>query len=538
VWAYLGLPDPTPVQLDIAYNLQHAERRFILQAFRGVGKSWITVAFVLWNLLLNPNMKIMVVSAGQQLADDFSKFCKQLINGMPLLQHLKPRDGQRDSAISFDVGPATPSKDPSVKSVGITGQLAGSRADLIVGDDIEIPKNSYTHLLRERLSEMVKEFDAVLKPNGRVLYLGTPQIEASLYNRLAKDRGYTIKIWPAEIPQRIDAYHGRLADYVIRKIERGAKAGDPLDPKRFNEADLRERRMSYGTAGYALQFMLDTNPSDADKHPLKMSDVIIADVDGEMAPVKTVWGREKTNAIGNLPCGGLDGDVFYHAVWRSTEMASFTGTVLAVDPSGKGADETAYAIVKNIHGQLYLVASGGFTDGFSETTLGTIAAIAALHKVTDVIVEENYGGGMFSALLAPHLAKYAIGRINADWNGWSRGQKELRICDTLEPIFKSHRITIDRKVIEEDVKQQADAERYSLVQQITRMTRQKGALANDDRVEAFSMACAYWTERLNRDQDKQLKAHKEELLDKELQRFADHVFGHTERYERYATRRV
>lgn len=539
MWAYLGLPDPTPVQLDIARTIQEADRRFILQAFRGVGKSWITVAFVLWNLLLDPNKKIMVVSASQQLADDFSKFCKQLIHGMEMLQHLAPRDGQRDSSISFDVGPASPSKDPSVKSVGITGQLTGSRADLIIGDDVEVPKNSYTHLLRERLAELVKEFDAVLKPDGRVLYLGTPQIEASLYNRLAKDRGYSIRIWPAEIPKRLDVYHGRLAPFVVRRIERGAKPEEPMDPRRFTAEDLKERRLSYGDAGYALQFMLDTSPSDAEKHPLKCADLIVTDVDSDMAPVKMVWGRDAQHQVRDLQSGGLEGDCYYGPVWRSPEMAEYTGTVLAVDPSGMGVDETAYAIVKNLHGQLYLVASGGFKDGFGETTLATIAAMAALHKVTDVICEENYGGGMFSALLAPHLAKYStpqkqpdgsmkltpIGRINADWNGWSRGQKEMRVCDTLEPILKSHRLTVDRRVIEEDLKQQHESERYSLIQQLTRMARIKGCLPNDDRVEALSMACAYWTERMNRDQSKALKDHKADLLEQELQKFIAHATG-------------
>src|SRR5690606_37716695 len=94
VWAFLGLPKPTKVQLDIAYWLQHGPNRAILQAFRGVGKSWITVAFVLWHLLLDPQKKIMVVSAGEGLASDFTKFCFQLIHGMPPLQHLAPRHGQ------------------------------------------------------------------------------------------------------------------------------------------------------------------------------------------------------------------------------------------------------------------------------------------------------------------------------------------------------------------------------------------------------------------------------------------------------------
>jgi hypothetical protein len=61
VWRHLGLPEPTPVQYDIAHFLQHGPRRLVIEAFRGVGKSWITVAFVCWLLYCDPQLKIVVV---------------------------------------------------------------------------------------------------------------------------------------------------------------------------------------------------------------------------------------------------------------------------------------------------------------------------------------------------------------------------------------------------------------------------------------------------------------------------------------------
>jgi hypothetical protein len=132
IWDFLALPEPTPVQRDIARYLQHGPRRLMVEAFRGVGKSWISAAFCLWNLVLDPQMKVMVTSANQNRADQFSIFCKQLVNECPLLNFLQPHPDQRTSNISFDVRPATPDQSPSVKSVGITGQLTGSRADLII----------------------------------------------------------------------------------------------------------------------------------------------------------------------------------------------------------------------------------------------------------------------------------------------------------------------------------------------------------------------------------------------------------------------
>lgn len=135
VWKHLNLPDPTPVQYDIAYYLQHGARRKVIEAFRGVGKSWITSAYVIWRLLLNPQLNFLVVSASKDRADNFSTFTLQLINDIPLLNHLIPRDDQRSSKIAFDVAPAEPDHAPSVKSVGIFGQLTGGRADEIIADD-------------------------------------------------------------------------------------------------------------------------------------------------------------------------------------------------------------------------------------------------------------------------------------------------------------------------------------------------------------------------------------------------------------------
>lgn len=522
LWDHLGLPAPTPVQYDIAHTLQHGPKRLIIEGFRGVGKSWITVGFATWNLLLDPQRKVMIVSASQHLADDAAKFASQIISSWDLLKHLQPRRDQRQSALSFDVGPATPSKDPSLKAAGITGQITGTRADLIVADDIEIPKNSYTHLMREKLAEQVKEFDAILKPGGRILYLGTPQVEATIYNKLAR-RGYVVRVWPAEVPSSRDRYKGTLAPLVEQVIDRGDAAGSPVDPKRFSKTDLLERKASYGLTGYALQFMLDTTPSEADKHPLKTKDLIVHDCDPEMAHVRLVWGGAPDLVLSDLPSGGFDGDAYVRPAWKSEEMAKYQGTAMWIDPSAKGKDETAYAIVKYCHGLLYLVDVGGYLDGFAEETLKGLAGKMAEWGVNYYVVERNYGGGMFNQLLRPHVVAAAKATEDEDFKSWSVGKKEWRILDTLEPVVQSHRLVVNRRVIERDLEVQRDSEAYSLVYQMTRMARVPGALAHEDRLEAVAGAVSYWTERMNRDTQKALKAHKDKLLDQELRRWRDHV---------------
>ena len=154
LWGQLDLPSPTRAQYAIADYLQHGPKRLQISAFRGVGKSWITGAFVLWTLFNNAEKKIMIISASKERADNMSIFLQKLIIETPWLQHLQPNDeGGRWSRISFDVK-CSPHQAPSVKSVGITGQLTGSRADLMILDDIEVPGNSMTELMREKLLQL------------------------------------------------------------------------------------------------------------------------------------------------------------------------------------------------------------------------------------------------------------------------------------------------------------------------------------------------------------------------------------------------
>jgi len=520
VWQHLNLPDPTPVQYDIAQYLQHGPKRMMIQAFRGVGKSYVTSAFVCWLLYCDPQLNILVVSASKDRSDHFSIFTKRLIEEMPLLQHLKPRPGQRDSNVAFDVAPARNSHSPSVKSVGITGQLTGSRADVIVADDIESLNNSLTQIMRDQLSERVKEFDAVLKPlpTSRIIYLGTPQSEMSLYNALP-ERGYQLRIWPARLPGEPERYKGRLAPMIYGMIEQGIAADSPTDPGRFNDEDLRERQASYGRSGFALQFQLDTSLSDADRYPLKLSDLIVMHLDPRMAPAKLVWCNDPDKMIQDLPMVGLAGDRYYRPMWTSNEMADYTGSVMAIDPSGRGKDETAYAVVKILHGNLFVVDVGGFKDGYSENVLKSLSVLAKKHNVNWVRVEPNFGDGMFTQLLRPVMSRIHPCTINDEVR--SNGQKEMRIADTLEPVMNQHRLIFDAALIKKDY--EADPQ-YQLMYQMTRLTRDRGALRQDDRLDALAQAVSYWVEHMSRDTEKAAVEHREALKDAELRKFVENCF--------------
>lgn len=530
LWEQLGLPEPTLIQYDIAEYLQHGPRRRMIQAFRGVGKSWITAAYVIWRLLKNHNERILVVSASKDRADAFSVFVKRLIDEMPLLHFLRPKSGQRDSNIAFDVGPSEPHQAPSVRSVGITGQLTGGRASLIVADDVEVPKNSLTHTMREKLSEAVKEFDAVLSPGGEVVYLGTPQTEMSLYNALAQ-RGYEIRIWPARFPgpKLRDRYGERLAPFISMALDRNPKLasdcngrGAPSDPARFTDLDLVEREASYGRSGFSLQFMLDTSVSDGDRYPLKLSDLIVMAINPELAPVKVAWGSGPEQLINGVPVVGLTGDRLHRPMFIAKEFAAYQGIVMAIDPSGRGGDELAYAVVAMLNGYLYVLECKGLRGGYSDENLEMLARVAKRLKVKQIIVEENFGDGMFTKLLTPFLTR--IYPVTTEEVKHSI-QKEKRIIDTLEPVMNQHRLVVSEELLLADAK--TDEPKYQLFFQMTRITKDRGALGKDDRLDVLAMAVAYWSTAMDRDVETAEEEHRQAMLDKDLAGFMQHVLGYT-----------
>ncbi len=525
VWDHLNLPKPTDVQYDIAKYVQHGPKRSIIEAFRGVGKSWITSAYVVWLLYMNPQLNILVVSASKTRSDDFTTFTLRLLKEIPVLAHLIPTEDQRQSRISFDVGPAAASHAPSVKSVGVTGQLAGSRADVLIADDIEVPNNSATQGMRDKLSEAVKEFDAILKPDGRIIYLGTPQNQESLYNKLP-DRGYELRIWPARYPSedQMIGYGDKIAPLIVSRLENDKDLlGISTDPDRFSDFDLMEREASYGRSGFSLQFMLDTRLSDAERYPLKVGDLVVMDVPIHEGPEKVLWASDDQHIIQELPNVAFNGDHYHKPMFLPDSFVEYSGSVMSIDPSGRGKDETGYAVVKMLNGYLYVRRCGGVAGGYTEEALQKLAVIAKEEEVNEIIVESNFGDGMFNQLMLPVLGKiHPVTMSEVRHNT----QKEKRIIDVLEPVMNQHRLVVDKKVIQQDYDScqnlpPEQALRYQLMYQMTRITNDRGALTNDDRLDALAMAVQYWVDAMAQDAEHKIQSRREEVLMDEVNRMKD-----------------
>ena len=527
LWDQLGLPSPTRAQYAIADYLQYGPKRLQIQAFRGVGKSWITGAFVLWTLFNDSERKIMIISASKERADNMSIFLQKLIIETPWLSHLRPKsDDSRWSRISFDVN-CSPHQAPSVKSVGITGQLTGSRADLMILDDIEVPGNSMTEFMREKLLQLCTEAESILTPksDSRIMYLGTPQTTFTIYRKLA-ERSYRPFVWPARYPakSKLSQYEGLLAPQIQEDLEAGVEAWDCTDPDRFNNDDLLEREASMGRSNYMLQFQLDTSLSDAEKFPLKMADLVVTSVNPDSAPEAVIWCSDPQNVIKDLPTVGLPGDYFYSPMQLKGEWSSYSETICSIDPSGRGTDETAASFISQRNGFLYLHEMRAYRDGYSDSTLLNILDGCKKYNVTKLVIETNFGDGIVSELFRKHLTtrKQAVDIEEVRANV----RKEDRIIDSLEPVLNQHRLVVNRSVIDWDYNSNQDAapeERliYMLFYQMSRMCREKGAVKHDDRLDCLAQGVKYFTDALSISANEQIKLRELEEFRDQLEGFLD-----------------
>ena len=180
-------------------------------------------------------------------------------------------------------------------------------------------------------------------------------------------------------------------------------------------------------------------------------------------------------------------------------------------------------VVKMLNGYLYVRRCGGVAGGQSEEALQKLAVIVKDEKVNEIIVESNFGDGMFNQLFLPALSKvHSVTMSKFRHNT----QKERRIIDVLEPVMNQHRLVMDKKVIQKDFDScqhlpPEQALRYQLMYQLTRITADRGALTNDDRLDALAMACQYCVDAMAQDVEVRMGARREELVVTELDRLRE-----------------
>lgn len=163
-------------------NIRMSSSRLVLTAFRGAGKSTLVAILCAWRLLCRTDYRILVLSADEGLASRMVTQIRSIIEKHSLTSQLIPKPASSWSKYSLRVQNNSIWRDDSVVAQGITGNITGMRADLIIVDDVETPKTVISKHSEKSLRQRLSELEYIVTPKGNILLIGTPHSAKSLYN--------------------------------------------------------------------------------------------------------------------------------------------------------------------------------------------------------------------------------------------------------------------------------------------------------------------------------------------------------------------
>lgn len=386
------------------------ERRLLLLAFRSSGKSTICGLFAAWLLFRNPDLRVLVLAADLTLARKMVRNVKKIIERHPMTAHLKPPRADQWGADRFTVNRKLELRDPSMLAKGITTNITGSRADIIICDDVEVPNTCDTAQKRADLRERLIESDFVLVPGGTVLYIGTPHSWYSIY---------------ADAPRCETGEERPFLDGFSRKcIPVTDEAGESAWPERFTTADIERMKRSAGPNKFASQMML--------------------------TPVNIAEGRLDPSLLrfyeGCLHYSAELGELYLNGQRIVSASAWW-------DPSfgGKGGDASVLAAVfsdehgnRYLHSVKYIESDERDADDPAHQQCRKVAFMAQMLRLPSVAVEMNGIGKFLPAILRQEVARLRAGCAVREMH--SRVNKDIRILEAFDAVMAARMLYIHENV--------------------------------------------------------------------------------------------
>jgi predicted phage terminase large subunit-like protein len=211
------------------------ERMALIELPRDHGKTLQMCGRLLWELGHNPNLRIKVVCSSEAVAAERGRYLLQALNGNERVRQVFPalESGEPWSATRFSICRPASAIGPSVTAIGVGAALTGTRADLLVCDDIVDVKSLSSRAERERIKAYFRDnLMNLLEPDGRCWCLFTPWHPHDLNGELKRNGAFA---------------HFRRA------------VGDdlaPVWPERWSRLRLEERRTEIGAASFARGYRL------------------------------------------------------------------------------------------------------------------------------------------------------------------------------------------------------------------------------------------------------------------------------------------
>jgi predicted phage terminase large subunit-like protein len=236
-------------QADVHRKLQeHLDRhsRALIELPRDHGKSFQVCCRILWELGKNPDLRVKIVCATDKVAAERSRFLRDTLaqnaavrKALPDLRASKPWADR-----GFTVQRDSQSIGPSVAAFGVGAGSTGTRADLLVCDDIVDVRAIHSRAERDRVSDyFTNNLMNLLEPDGRFWGLCTPWHADDLNARLKKNEAY-------------------------RTFRRAVGPEfEPVWPEKWPAERLRERMAEIGSASFARGYRLV--PIAEDETPIR-----------------------------------------------------------------------------------------------------------------------------------------------------------------------------------------------------------------------------------------------------------------------------
>lgn len=245
-WNRLLGQDTPAIHLEMANWLELAWRmkdhQLLLMAFRSSGKSTIVGLFAAWLLYRNPDLRILVLAADSLLAKKMVRNVKRILERHDFTGDMRPAKPEEWAGDKFTVKRMMVSRDPSMLARGVTSNITGSRADIVICDDVEVPVTCDSAEKREALRERLAEISYVMVPGGTQLYIGTPHSYYTIYAEEVRE----------EIGEEYPFLHG----FKRKMIPVLNTDGQSAWPERFDLDHLRRIKRHTGPNKFASQMML------------------------------------------------------------------------------------------------------------------------------------------------------------------------------------------------------------------------------------------------------------------------------------------
>jgi hypothetical protein len=354
IWAdFKGWNVPS-FHVDICKWLERKGRVSVLEVFRGAAKSTITALYMAWKLRADPTYRFLVQSADDLTSSKMSADAQHVLSMHPLCIGMKGRLWQ---TIRFSVLGNPDHRNASVTAQGIMGNVTSSRANEVIFDDVEVPKNVMTPGLRETLRRRISDSTHILVPGGSKTYIGTPHTHDSLYEE--------------EIKAGADALVIPLFD----------KNGKSVWSDYFTEEEIAFRRKECKTQNeWDSQYLLKARPL----HEIRL------DPD-KIVPYQDMPVIRKANGQVALYIGGD----------RMIGCSTYWDVALGKADSD---DSVFSAMFTNSKGHLFWQVADALT-GEVDPQCEQICDKVEQFSIPGICIETNGPGGFVPAILRKHLKK-------------------------------------------------------------------------------------------------------------------------------------